>query len=312
MAKTSRSINPFVLLRDAWKFFLAQPALWEVLVWFLLAPVIILDVMDAYWPESAVESTQLIGQMGNGLAQFLMAFVSFWGFCCVLLVGRRMVINRAGRSRTSFVSVRRESLRLILPVFFTMLLRFFMTFYWSLLYCIAAAAFVLLYTPCRESIFTGIEPFLHALDAGDMGASKAVLANVVIACKLGFLLLPLLIPAIIYQMRTVFFAVIVASEDIGYRDALRRSRAIVHGRFWKILGIVFALTALLYIPSSILSAILDRIQVAAVPELPILHAVVDDILNGFAGLLLTLALIALYGKLRKEKGRVEEVVPDLE
>ena len=312
MAKSSHSLHPVRLLGDSWTFLRKQPALVQVLLWFLIAPMVVLDLLDAYWPESAVESSRQIGQMGYGLAQLVMGFLGFWGFCCVLLVGRRMVINRAGRSRTSFTSVRREALRLIIPVFVTSLLRSFMTFYWSLLYILAALAFVFVYAPCHEAILSGVRPLLHALDAADMGMSQSILQHMFRECDVVFLLLPLLIPSLIYQLRTVFFAAIVASDNLRYRDALRRSRAVVRGRSWRVLWILAALTVMLFVPVQIVSVLISQIQQVAAPQLRIISAVADDVLYACSGLLFTLGLIALYGKLRKEKGRVEEVVPEME
>ncbi len=310
MGKSLSSTNPLRLLGDAWTFLWKQPALFHVLLWFLVLPMVLMDVMTEYWPESEALSIEQIGNVGYVLAGIIFVVVTYWGFASVLLVGRRMVVNRAGRSRTSFRSVRRESARLIFPLFFTSLLRSIVILEWTLLAIIPAILFLLGSQECRASV----SPILSALgtffETGTSSALPIVLPSFLQSCGLLFLTLPLLIPMIIYQLRTVFFGVVLASEDLRYRDALRRSRIIVKGRTWRVLWVLLVLCVVIFLPASVINFGFSALQEAQLRDLPIIGVIIGDILYGIAGLIFTLALIAFYGKLKKAAGRVEQVIPD--
>lgn len=310
MAKLSSSTNPLRLLSEAWAFLGSQPALTNVFLWLLLAPVLLMDVLNEYWPGSDVESIRQIGDLGFLLATVLFVVVSYWGLASVLLVGRRMVVNRAGRSRTSFKAVRRGSIRMILPLFFTSLLRTIITIEWALLAALPMLLFVLWSQPCRAILSPLISAAGTILNGGAPDPFNAFVAQFLQRCGPMFLALPLLIPAVIYQLRTVFFAIIVASEDLRYRDALRRSRAVTRGRTWQILWVLLALGIVLFVPVTIASGIAQYLQTVLRPDLPILSALLNDTLYACVGFLFLLSLVAFYGRLRKEKGRVEEVIPE--
>ncbi len=310
MPKKPFSTNPFRLLAESWDFLFSQPALFHVLVWLLIVPGILLDLIDLYWPESSDASIQQIGMMGYGLAQFLLAFLFFWGYASVLLVGRRMVKSKAGRSRTSFKAVRRESLRTIIPLFFTGLLRAIITLEWMFLAAIPGLLFLLGSQECRATV----SPLISALgvfaNTGAIGFIDPILRQLPMRCGALLLTIPLLLPAVIYQIRTAFFAVVITAESLRYRDALHRSRNIVRGKTWRVPFVILVLALLLYVPSGILSFVVSLLQQTAAPSVVIVSAIADDIVYAIATLLFLLTLTAFYGKLSKEKGRVEEVVPE--
>lgn len=308
----SNSINPFVLLSESWRFLLRQPALLRVLFWLLIAPAVLLDMVRLYWPESDIESVRKIGTTGFIAAQVVLAFLFFWGFASVLLVGRRMVKSMAGRSRTSFRSVRRESLRMILPLFFTSLLRAIVTLEWAFLAAIPAMMFLLGSQTCRATVSPFISAFGTFANTGTVGFLDPVLRQLPMRCGPLLIALPLLLPAAVYQIRTAFFGVIVASENLRYRDALRRSRDIVRGRTWSVLLAILVMAVSLYAPSVILSFAVGALLRTAAPGAVLAGTVVKDIVYAVATLLFILALTAFYGKLRREAGRVEEVVPEME
>ena len=310
MPRTSPSINPFRLILDSWSFLRNQPALLHVLVWLFIVPAILLDVIDVYWPVSDIESVRQIGTLGFVLAQMILVFLFFWGFASVLLVGRRMVRSLAGRSRTSFRSVRRESMRIIVPLFFTSLLRGIVTIEWSLLAGVPAILFLLGSQSCRA----GVSPVISAIGAfvnsETVGFLDPVVRQFPARCGPLFLMLPLLIPAAVYQIRTAFFGMVIASESLRYRDALRRSRNVVRGKTWTVFAVIICLAVLLYLPSFLLDYAFFLLQESIAPDAVLLVAIANDIVYGLTTLLFILALTAFYGKLRKEAGRVEEVVPD--
>ncbi|MBI2636167.1 hypothetical protein HYW84_02460 [Candidatus Peregrinibacteria bacterium] len=308
----SISINPFRLLSESWRFLLKQPALLSVLFWLLIAPAVLLDMVRLYWPESDIESVRRIGTTGFIVAQVVLAFLFFWGFASVLLVGRRMVKSMAGRSRTSFRSVRRESLRMIFPLFFTSLLRAIVTLEWAFLAAIPAMMFLLGSQTCRATVSPFISAFGTFVNTGTIGFLDPVLRKIPMRCGPLLIALPLLLPAAVYQIRTAFFGVIVVSENLLYRDALRRSRDIVRGRTWSVLMTILVMAVSLYAPSVILSFAVGALLQTASPDAVLFGAVAKDIVYAVATLLFILALTAFYGKLRREAGRVEEVVPEME
>lgn len=313
MIKTSLSINPFRLLCESWAFLRKQPALMHVLLWLLIIPAVLLDMMELYWPESEVESIRQIGRIGFILAQVVLIFLSFWGFASVLLVGRRMVKSKAGRSRTSFKSVRRESFRMILPLFLTSLLRVIVTLEWAFLAVIPAMLFLLGSQTCRATASPLISAFGAFVNTGTISFLYPVLQHIPMRCVSLLLTIPLLLPATVYQIRTVFFGVIVTSENLLYRDALHRSSNIVRGKTWNVFLVILILALLLYVPSGILTFAVDGIlrQIAAL-DAALLGTIASDVIYAVSTLLFILTLTAFYGKLRKDAGRVEEVVPDLE
>ena len=312
MPKNPFSTNPFRLLAETWEFVFHQPALFSVLLWLLIVPGILLDLIDLYWPESNDASIQQIGMVGYGLAQFLLAFLFFWGVASILLVGRRMVKSKAGRSRTSFKAVRRESLRMILPLFFTYLLRSIITLEWMFLAAIPGLLFLLGSQECRATVSPLISAVGTFMNTGMIGYLDPILRQFPMRCSPLFLTIPLLLPAVIYQIRTVFFCVIITSENVRYRDALRRSRDIVRGKTWRVPFVILALALLLYVPSGVLTVVVGLLQQTAAPDIVLISAIADDIVYAIATLLFLLTLTAFYGKLSKEKGRVEEVVPEEE
>ncbi len=310
MAKSSSSLSPFRLAAESWAFLQSQPALFSVLFWFLILPVVLLDLLTEYWPQSEVISIQQIGDMGYILATLIFTVVAFWGLACVLLVGRRQVLSRAGRSRTSFRSVRKESVRLIFPLFFTSLLRGVITIEWSLIAILPATLFLLGSQECRATLSPVISAMGMLLSTGSQESMMAVQSSFLTRCGPIFLAIPLLIPALIYQLRTVFFGIVLTSENLRYRDALRRSRMIVRGKTWRVLWVLVALGVLFFAPAGILSFVVDVVQQMTIPELPIVSTLISDVFYSWAGLLFTLALVSFYGRLYKEKGRVQEVVPE--
>lgn len=312
MPKNPTSLNPFRLIGEAWTFAQKQPALFSVFFWFLMLPTILIDVADVYWPQSTERDIESISLAAFGFAMLILGFITYWGLASVFLVGKRMVVNRAGRSRTSFRSVRRESAGLILPLFFTTLLRAIVTIEWMLIAIVPAIAFVLLSQECRAAVSPLLSGFNVMFNGGGSGALKAASLVFFNSSWPLLLVIPLLIPALIYQIRTVFFGVIVGSEDLRYRDALRRSRDIIRGHAWKVFGVLIALCVILLAPVGIVATVLEALGKAFWADYRIAGSIVIDALYSFMAFIFTLALIAMYGKLRKRAGRVEEVVPEME
>lgn len=294
------SLNPFLLAAESWAFFRRQPALLSVLLWLVILPSAAIEAMDAYWPESDVPSVRGIGELSFVVAMIVMLFLMLWGLACTLLVARRMLQSKAGRSRTSFSAVRRESIKLILPLFFTSLLRGIITVYWALPYLAASLAFVMLSRECQ----------LGLRDMADAASPRDAMAAFYRGCSPLLLLLPLLIFPIVYCLRTFFWGAVVAGEKLKYRDALRRSRDVVKGRGWPTLGALLGLGLLLFVPAQIPVGIAWYVETRQEIVFPLLDELTGSVTNAVAGMLFTLGTVELYRRLRARTVGAHEVVPE--
>lgn len=312
MPKKSLSIHPLRLLAEAVAFWRTQPALGSVLVWFFFLPFVLQDLFIEFHPRSDAPSIQRIGDVGYVLTELLVAFVSLWGVTCVLLVGRRMVTSRAGRSRTSFASVRREALRYILPLLGTSIIRWGMTFLWLLLYIVPVAVFVLQSRSCQSAL--GAMARAAALLKGDAGIDvfNAAIVQFGDFCGPVVLFLPLLIFAIVYQIRTIFASVVVVADGGSYRAALRQSRRVMRGAFLKTLGSLVVLGVILSVPTVLISMAAQQVQpLLARPYDALFSTIVAGAAGAVMSVAILLCLVALYAKLRaRKKDGPVEVVPD--
>ena len=107
----------------------------------------------------------------------------------------------------------------------------------------------------------------------------------------------LVIPGIIYAVRTVFYPITVVCEGYSYRDALERSAEVVRGQFWQVLLMLIMLGVIIFIPVyAFMFLVGDRM-----PPLPWavpLYAFAQSVLVTFASVLYTLSLISFYAYLR--------------
>ncbi len=272
--------SPFTLLRTSWKYFWKHRALQTILVWLFIIPEtlqILLSNTDAPSPFllTASREWQLAEFLGI-LASIALSIIVLWGGACVLLIGKRMIQNKAGRSRTSFRSVRKDALPLIVPLFLTSLLQFCFLFYRSLLYLVPAG-FVLFFLALGYRA-----PFL----------TPQHLPWILLA------LTPLLIPSILYYFQTFFSSIVLVSENVRYRKALRRSSELVSGKILPLLWRVLVLSLCTLIPSSILSAALQYFLPSLSPIPLILGALLRSVIVTSFSVLFVLSTVALFGSLR--------------
>ncbi|TSC58929.1 MAG: hypothetical protein Greene041619_307 [Candidatus Peregrinibacteria bacterium Greene0416_19] len=279
-----RPLSPFSILAEAWMFFRKQPALNAVLVAFLILPGWGINIFVRLSDPDDLLSVTTAGRFLARtdpyhiiplVLSLVLLILYFWGMAGVLLVGKRMIQNRAGRSRSSFAAVRRGSARLVLPLLLTHLLRFCFGLYWGLLFII----------PATILFFANRSIFLP-------------------------LLLPLLLPAILYQIRTSLFTAALAAEGKAYREALRRSRDITRGHLLITVGNLFVIGAILFLAAGIVGALATGILGTIDPRFLVTADLVDVTAQSFAILLSSLATIELFGRLREAReGKVKEVVP---
>lgn len=241
--KKSSELTPSVipsvltLIGEAWSFIRRQPVLLPVLLWLIVLPSTLINVLALlsgdipFFPDSMNVTVLVL------LAEFMLAIVMLWGTASAVIVGKRLVQAKAGRSRSSFSVVRHQGAHFILPLVFTGVLR---------------------------------------------------------GCITILLALLLVIPGVIYAVRTSFYTFTVVLEDLSFRDALRRSSAIVRGKTWSILWALFALTVVLYLPPNIVLWFVREpiLDMGIAPAL--LLELTDAAVNGVLSLIFMFALMLLY------------------
>ncbi len=71
-------------------------------------------------------------------------------------------------------------------------------------------------------------------------------------CLILLLGLLLILPGILYSIRTTLFAVVIAIEGQQYRPALQRSAFIVRTHVWRTIGVIMAMHLLFFLPAYLL------------------------------------------------------------
>lgn len=278
--------KPFSSLRytaEATGFLWKQPALWSVTLLLIALPSWLVTLCGRLTEESGpILQTgvpaflQANDPTGYSLifASVLLFLLTLWGVAGVMLVGRRMIGNRAGRARTSLSSVLRDSAPFVFPLFFTSILQLARILVW-LLPAIAVAlglvglAFVIR-TPNSELILIVLLPLL---------------------------MLVLTLPAVLYAIRTSFFSVVILAEDIHYEAALRRSREVMQGYFWPAARCLCYLTIIFVVPPLILAGLLEPFTHTSLAVMIGVDVVVNVVSSFFLTPML-LTMILLFGELR--------------
>jgi uncharacterized membrane protein len=110
----------------------------------------------------------------------------------------------------------------------------------------------------------------------------------------------LIIPGIIYSIRTTFYTIVVVTENMAYRDALKRSSALVRGLTWQVLWRIAVILIVLFGPVNILSSALYGL---AGEGFGITGTLVIDFLDAAVNAPMTalslLASMAMYDELKK-------------
>ncbi len=271
------------LLRDAWAFAAKQRALAAVAVWFLIVPNTLLDWLSRVGASPSAQTfVDRHAQLQDLLWLFLwvvLVFLSLWGGTCILFLGRRLILSRVGRARTSLRTVAKDAFPWILPLLLTTLLQACFLFYRALLYLLPALGIILFWQQSGRS-----NEFLILL-----------------------LLSPILIPAVLYALRTFFFDIAVVCEQRNYRAALERSRELTHGKLLPVTWTLLLLALCLWLPAQILSSIIDWGAGLLHPSVPFVADLLDNMIGVIASVLFAFASIALYGHLQQ---RPQRIMPD--
>lgn len=250
--------NVLSLIGQSWEFTRKQTALWSVAFWLLFLPAFasnaafgIIDPLEGgQWHADRILILILL--------HLALWTVMTWGAACILVIGKRLLGAKAGRSRTSFAAVRSQASGFVLPLILTGILRMCTTILWTLL---------------------------------------------------------LIVPGVIYSVRTVFSPIVVVAENEWYRSALHRSRDRVKGYTGQTILALLGLMAILYLPWSVpLYFLYPAIEQwdGAVIAFDIVHTLLSTV----SSLLFLLCLILLWNTLQKKpaakniRPRFEELKPE--
>jgi hypothetical protein len=282
--------KPFSVLRfasEALAFFRKQPALWPVTILLIAVPAFIMTTAGRLTQDgSPLLATGIPDFMEQNdpqgytlvIATIFLTLMTIWGAASIMVVGRRMIGNRAGRARTSASSVMNESRPLVFPIFFTSIIQFAH----ALLWFIPAA--------------------LAAFGAYMLGLSMHWNLDSTFKGNLYFVILPLIVliaalPGIAYLIRSGFYSIALVSEDMRFTEALRRSKEVVSGRLWTTVRCLAGLLILFVLPPSLLSMFLERYTQSSLTALLSIDLATNIISAVFTAPLI-LASVLLYGALR--------------
>ena len=110
----------------------------------------------------------------------------------------------------------------------------------------------------------------------------------------------LIIPGIVYSVRSLFYQVVIATEGKEYRSSLLQSRKVVLGRSWEVFWYLMGLSitiALVAIFVGIMQATLLSID----DRLFLVTTVLGNTVMGFAMMLYVLTTIVWYKELKKHR-----------
>jgi uncharacterized membrane protein len=239
--------NIFSLIGNSWDFYTRHTVLNKIAWWLLILPTVISISISRLLEKYTAGDQGIWLQpepiiMCGVIIMIAFFFVMLWGSLCILVVGKRLLNSKAGRSRTSFHAVRTEALHFIVPLFLTEVLRTCFTLFWSLL---------------------------------------------------------LIVPGIIYSIRTTFYSIILVCEGKMYRTALVRSKDLVKGKTWHVFFYLIGLSFILFSPVAIVAGVLDWAVQTYDPRLNVFADTVYAGLNSIATILYILSLISLFGYLKK-------------
>lgn len=113
-------------------------------------------------------------------------------------------------------------------------------------------------------------------------------------------MLALIVPGIIYGVRTVFYDILIVSEDAPYgREALRRSIALVKGRTGEIFWSVLVIGIAILVPAGISGELIIKALTLSDERLGTLGILISDAIGAYAGMFFMLCVIALFAELKK-------------
>ncbi len=244
MIQKSSKTSVSDLITKAWDFLRDHPVFVPIIVWLGVVPGSSLDFLWSLFPASD-PAQQHLQDLCLAVVRLLFAY---WSLAAILLVGKRLLKQKAGRKRSSLLAVIHESAPLLIPLVCTSLLRACIAIYWALL---------------------------------------------------------LIIPALVYLLKTTFYPIAMVIDDAHYRAALKRSSELVTGRFWEVAWTLLLLVIILIAPAELAFYGLEiwLTPLGRVPEL--IALIVGNTLEQTAIVMLILSMIGYYGELTHAKAQAE-------
>ena len=109
----------------------------------------------------------------------------------------------------------------------------------------------------------------------------------------------LIVPGIIYAIRTTFYNVTIVCEGLGYRKALKKSKEVVKGHTWTTLWHLLGLVIVIFFPAIIVAGSVDELVRNLDTRLLFAANLIANTVLSYAILLFALATIILYGEIKK-------------
>lgn len=125
------------------------------------------------------------------------------------------------------------------------------------------------------------------------------LTGILRTCITFFWALLFIIPGIIYQIRTTFYAVITVCDRTPYRAALHKSKELVRGQTWRVLKYLIGLSVLTFFPAYLITVTTSSMITIVDNRFLPLTDIIDGTVNGIALLFFTISIIILYRDLQK-------------
>ncbi len=130
----------------------------------------------------------------------------------------------------------------------------------------------------------------------------ALLLTELLRSAITFLLMLLLIvPGIIYSIRTIFYDIIMIEEGkVQYgRPLLQKSKNVVTGRTWHVFLTVLGFSLCIFLPVGIVDGAIVLLLTAADERLATLAMVLTDFIDAFASMFFLICTVSLYATLKK-------------
>lgn len=221
----------FRFIAGSWGFLWRQPALIRAVALLIFLPLTAMHGMGVV--------TETVGAMNTELLAILTVLnlaataVLAWGIACVLIVGRRFLRAKAGRSRTSFTAVRHQARGFVIPLLLTNILGGCLTILRGIPLALFVLTVALIADTHHSTLLVSVEqkPWL-----------------VIIALLLA-------LPPILYGIQTILTPLIVVYEKLSFRTALNRSRTLVRTRLVHTIIVLIALS-LLWVPGIIIETLI--------------------------------------------------------
>lgn len=127
-----------------------------------------------------------------------------------------------------------------------------------------------------------------------------LLTSILRGCFTIFWAFLLIVPGVIYNIRTTFYSIIIVGEGKEYREALSHSKEMVKGRTWRILGYLIGFAVVFFAPALALVTGTETLLMMLEPRLLILSDVLSGITFSLAAMLHQIASVELYAALNKK------------